>query len=112
MELAIFRIVQESLTNVRRHSGSTSASVKLSIDDQHVQLAIADAGKGISRESLQGGASRGVGIRGMRERALHLQGELEICSNQPGTTVRVTLPIPNKKSADLDIKIEERPRTH
>ena len=93
MELAVFRIVQECLTNVHRHSGSTSASVKLSIDEDEVRLCVADAGKGI-RESMEGASGRvGVGIRGMRERALHLQGKLEISSEDSGTTVMVTLPI-------------------
>jgi signal transduction histidine kinase len=97
MELAIFRIVQESLTNVHKHAGSSSVSIGLSIDDDYVHLAIADAGKGMSPQAWKNGkASAGVGIRGMRERALHLNGELEICSRGSGTTVKVKLPIRKK----------------
>ena len=94
MELAIFRIVQEALTNVYRHSRSKSARVKLLIDSKQVQLLVEDSGKGISRETLAGRACQmGVGIRGMRERARHLGGDLEISSADPGTRVKVTLPL-------------------
>lgn len=97
MELAIFRIVQEALTNVHRHSGSISASVSLRFDSDRVHLSISDAGKGISQENLEGVSGRsGVGIRGMRERVLHLDGEFEISSERGGTTVKVMLPIPEK----------------
>jgi signal transduction histidine kinase len=94
MELAIFRIVQEALTNVHRHSGSTSASVKLRIDSDSVRLNVADAGKGMSASREETGRHAGVGIRGMRERVLHLNGEMEISSTDSGTTLKVTLPIP------------------
>jgi two-component system, NarL family, sensor kinase len=93
MELAIFRIVQEALTNVHRHSGSTSASVQLSMDGDYVRLNVADAGKGMS-PTREEGRHAGVGIRGMRERVLHLNGEMEIASTSSGTTLKVTLPIP------------------
>jgi signal transduction histidine kinase len=96
MELAIFRIVQEALSNVYRHSGSKSASVRLTIDTEHVRLFVEDAGKGISDEKLEAvgsGSKFGVGIRGMRERARHLGGELELKSADSGTCVQVTLPI-------------------
>jgi len=100
MELAIFRIVQESLTNVHRHSGSTSASVKLSVDADQVHLFIGDSGKGISRENLESGTGQmGVGIRGMRERVLHLHGQLEILADGAGTMVKVTLPLRKKRNA-------------
>lgn len=92
MELAIFRIVQEALTNVYRHSGSTSASVKLSIDGDYVRLTVADAGKGMYPSREDGARQDGVGIRGMRERALHLNGDMEISSTDSGTTLKVTLP--------------------
>jgi signal transduction histidine kinase len=100
MELAIFRIVQESLTNVHRHSGSSSASVKLLVDADQVHLCIADSGKGISRENLEAGTGQmGVGIRGMRERVLHLHGQLEILADEGGTMVKVTLPLRKKRHA-------------
>lgn len=99
MELAIFRIVQEALTNVYRHSGSSSAKVKLVVGSKQVDLVIEDAGKGISEEKLGFGTAcqTGVGIRGMRERARHLGGELELSPADPGTRVKVSLPIRKSK---------------
>lgn len=95
-EIAIFRAVQESLTNVHRHSGSASCTVKLSRGENNLRVDISDAGKGISREkklslSSSGG---GVGLRGMQERIRKLGGTLTIKSSSHGTTVSVTLPIP------------------
>lgn len=99
MELAIFRIVQEALTNVYRHSGSSSAKVRLVIHSEHVDLFVEDAGKGISPERVASGAYQmGVGIRGMRERARHLGGELHISHISPGTRVKVTLPVRDRKT--------------
>jgi signal transduction histidine kinase len=90
LETAIFRIVQESLGNVHRHSGSTTAVVRLNAKDHHVQLDISDAGRGIPAEKA---ASRGgVGIRGMRERVAQLGGTIEIVPGAPGTTVRAVFP--------------------
>lgn len=95
MELTIFRIVQESLTNVYRHSGSPSARVSLTVNAQQVQLSIEDAGRGMSKEVIDdaAGCHSGVGLRGMRERAYHLGGNLEITPANPGTCIRVTLPM-------------------
>jgi signal transduction histidine kinase len=94
MELAIFRIVQEALTNVYRHSGSASAQVKVIIGPEQVQLIVEDAGKGIQPETLElgEGSQLGVGIRGMRERARHLGGDLQLAPASPGTRLKVTLP--------------------
>jgi signal transduction histidine kinase len=101
MELAIFRIVQEALTNVYRHSGSRSANVKLVVHSKHVELFVEDVGKGISEERIESGFAyqMGVGIRGMRERARHLGGELELSPTSPGTRVKVTLPVRDGKRA-------------
>ena len=94
IEIAVFRAVQESLTNVHRHSGSNSCSVKLTQRGDTLQVEIKDAGKGISRDkkltlkSLGGG----VGLRGMQERIRKLGGSLTINSSR-GTTVAITLPI-------------------
>ena len=97
MELAIFRIVQEALSNVYRHSGSKSAKVTLAVDEEHLRLVVEDAGRGIGNR-LDGASPNsqfGVGIRGMRERARHLGGELEVKSAAgSGTCVQMTLPIP------------------
>lgn len=95
-ELVLFRILQESLTNVHRHSGASAASVRLDRNSDHIELEIADNGKGISEERLrefeQAGNS-GVGITGMRERVRELGGHLQVRSLHPGTSVCVALPL-------------------
>jgi len=93
-EKALFRVVQESLTNVHLHSGSTVARVSLSSDGFGYRLEVRDKGKGIPAEQLdkQGRGGLGVGIAGMKERMLQLGGRLEIESSPAGTTVRATLP--------------------
>ena len=97
-ETALFRIVQESLSNIQRHSGSTTASICLSGDGDWVKLEVRDHGKGMGPRA--GPADReasdparlGVGILGMRERMSQLGGKLEIESTPSGTTVRATVP--------------------
>jgi signal transduction histidine kinase len=98
MEIAIFRIVQECLTNVHRHSESQSAEVRLAQQKGQVQLQIRDAGRGIPREkqeALKFSGKTGVGFRGMRERIAQLGGVLEIQSNESGSVVKVTMPVQN-----------------
>lgn len=98
LETAIFRVVQECLTNVHRHSGSLVAKIRLSRSANDVQLEVRDEGKGIPAEKLAEMASAGmpgVGIRGMRERIHQLGGSLEISSGGKGTTVVVKLPVAN-----------------
>lgn len=96
-ETPIFRIVQECLTNIHRHSGSQTASVCLEQSGTELRLQIRDEGRGIPAEKLQftgvaGGA--GVGLRGMQERVRELGGRLEINSRAgQGTTVRAILPL-------------------
>jgi signal transduction histidine kinase len=92
MELAIFRIIQEALTNVYRHSGGQNARVRLKVDSNQVEVAIEDDGKGIRPEMLH--AKAGVGIRGMKERARQFGGELQLTCSHPGTRVHVTFPLP------------------
>ncbi len=88
---ALFRILQEALTNVIRHSSATEVNVRLAREDGALTLEIQDNGKGISKEQLSAGKS--LGILGMRERALMLGGELTV-SGAPGkgVTVRVRIP--------------------
>jgi PAS domain S-box-containing protein len=96
LEIAIFRIVQECLTNVHRHSGSSKAIVRLQRSEEAALLEIEDEGKGIAPEKkslLLGSGPVGVGLRGMRERVLQLGGTLEIESENGGTTVRAMFPI-------------------
>jgi signal transduction histidine kinase len=94
MELALFRIMQECLTNVHRHSGSKTAAIRISREADHVSLEIEDEGRGIPPEKLPGiqGRGSGVGITGIRERIRQLRGVVNIQSNGHGTKIAVTLP--------------------
>ncbi|MBZ5686281.1 MAG: sensor histidine kinase [Acidobacteriia bacterium] len=96
-ELVLFRILQESLTNVHRHSEASAAWVRLERDAEQLQLEIGDNGKGIDESRLRclvmSGANAGVGIAGMRERVRQLGGRLEVHSTGTGTTVHVILPL-------------------
>jgi PAS domain S-box-containing protein len=92
MEMALFRVVQESLANVLRHSGSTTATIRLARADGIATLEVADQGCGFSAGAHAG--TGGVGIAGMRERMLYCGGQFEVESGSPGTTVRVVLPVP------------------
>lgn len=97
MELTFFRLVQEALTNVHRHSESPTAQVELNRTETEVTLVIRDQGKGISvsKRNLPGQETLriGVGIGGMRERVRQLDGTMEFLSGVPGTTLQVTLPL-------------------
>jgi PAS domain S-box-containing protein len=96
MELAIFRLVQECLTNIHRHSGSSTASIRIARHTDGITVDVQDQGKGITPEKLaelQSGGS-GVGIRGMRERLSPFGGKLTIHSDTSGTQISVTIPIP------------------
>ncbi len=93
-ETAIFRIVQESLTNIHRHSGSPTASISISRTRRQVRLEVHDQGKGISvqKQRNSGSMKRGVGIQGMNERVRQLGGRLQINSGKGGTSVVAILP--------------------
>lgn len=101
VERTLFRIVQESLTNIFRHSGSDTASVQVDVRSGTVRLEVADNGKGIPEEILttlnSSGGQLGVGIRGMRERVRQLGGWLQIKSSPAGTKIIVSLSV--KESA-------------
>ena len=93
MEIAIFRIVQECLTNIHRHSGSATARISLKSEGDRVVVQVRDAGKGIPGEKLgliESGRG-GIGFAGMRERLRQLGGSLELQSTDAGTTVRAIL---------------------
>ena len=95
-ELAMFRVLQESLTNVHRHSGSRDARVRLFVKEGMAVLEIQDNGTGLPSGVLESGTPRythfGVGLRGMSERLRHLGGTLQIFSSENGTTVMATVP--------------------
>jgi signal transduction histidine kinase len=96
-ETAIFRTVQECLTNIHRHSDSPTARIRVGVSDHDVRVEVEDRGKGIPPEKQSEMASTtgmpGVGIRGMRERLRQLGGSLEILSNGKGTLVVAQLPV-------------------
>ncbi len=98
VETTLFRVVQESLTNVHRHSKSPTASIRLSRRATEVKLEITDKGQGMPAKALHSGNQKsgklGVGIMGMSERARQLGGRLEIDSSGRGTTIRVVFPNP------------------
>jgi signal transduction histidine kinase len=95
-ELSLFRIVQECLTNIHRHSGSKTASIRIVQDDETLVLEVRDEGGGMPAERLSEIQSRGsgVGIRGMRERVLQLSGTMSIESDGSGTRIHVAIPTP------------------
>jgi PAS domain S-box-containing protein len=96
MELAIFRLVQECLTNIHRHSASKTASIRIARENDLLTINIEDQGKGMSPARLAEIQSRGsgVGIRGMRERLRQFEGSMNIESGSSGTRVLATIPIP------------------
>ncbi len=96
VELSLFRIVQECLTNIHRHSGSLTAFVRLARSRQGVTLEVKDEGRGFSPNGesiVSGSETPGVGLRGMRERVSQLGGQFEITSNGTGTLVFARLPL-------------------
>jgi PAS domain S-box-containing protein len=103
LELAIFRFIQEALTNVHRHASATKAWIVLSRSESHFTAEVRDNGSGMSAERLRhvrsGGS--GVGIRGMRERIRQFQGAMEIHSDSTGTKVSVQIPIPEDHAPAL-----------
>ena len=95
LETSIFRLIQESLTNIHRHSGSASARIRLVRSETQVELEIVDKGKGIPPEKQRelATAKAGVGMRGMQERVRQLGGTFTITSNGKGTSVAVVFPL-------------------
>jgi signal transduction histidine kinase len=96
LETAVFRIVQECLTNIHRHSGSTTADIRICQFAGGLALEVKDTGRGISAETLAKISSvglPGVGLRGMRERVTALGGAFEILSEGAGTTIKVAIPL-------------------
>ena len=102
IEMALFRIVQEALTNIHRHSGAKKGAIRIGQSDTQVHLEIRDSGKGMSGEKLieirSGGA--GVGFRGMRERVHQLHGNFNVSSDPSGTRIFVILPRPAAESPE------------
>ena len=99
VELAIFRLVQECLTNIHRHSGSKTAVIRIAREADKIYAEVQDRGKGMSPERFaevqSQGLGVGVGIRGMRERVRQSQGELIVDSNALGTKITAIFPYPS-----------------
>jgi PAS domain S-box-containing protein len=99
MELAIFRVVQECLSNIHRHSGSSSARIRIARGSGKVVVDVSDDGRGMDRDKLAKlrVRSTGLGLRGIRERVRQFDGDVEIESHENrGTSVRITFPISDR----------------
>jgi len=98
-ELALFRVLQEALTNVHRHSAASAADILIRRLSGQVILEVRDNGRGMQQEALQRfretGSGTGVGLMSMHERARELGGKLEVESSGTGTSVRITIPVPS-----------------
>jgi Signal transduction histidine kinase len=94
VETAVFRIIQEALTNVFRHSGAGKACITLTKHEDHVAVSVRDFGKGIAAHIVElRPGSVGIGLGGMRQRAKEFGGELRLQNAQPGTLIEVTIPL-------------------
>jgi PAS domain S-box-containing protein len=103
IEVDLFRILQESLTNVHRHSGASSVEIQLKVSENQVLLKVRDFGRGMPAELIQVGANGrngGVGLSGMRERITDLGGKFEIQSDPHGTAIVVAVPLTEQASGD------------
>lgn len=102
-EIALFRIVQEALSNIHRHSKSPAASISLGHNQAGIRLEIADSGFGMTHDAQ---FNPGVGICGMRERMAELCGGLEICTGPRGTSVVATLPLSASRRELIRVEVE------
>lgn len=107
LELVLFRIVQESLTNVHRHAQSPSVDIQLQLAGSHATITVRDYGTGMPAALLQRlrakGNSGGVGLSGMRERILQFNGSFEIQSDQTGTSIRAILPLTAERASTVGV---------
>jgi signal transduction histidine kinase len=105
IEIALFRVLQESLTNIHRHSRSSSAEVSFQADHEQAILKVTDHGTGIAKEVMarfQSLGTSGVGLAGMRERIRELGGKFEVQSNPSGTSVQVMVPLVGERARAAD----------
>jgi PAS domain S-box-containing protein len=110
IEIALFRALQEALTNVHRHSASPKADIRLTLERNQVRLEVQDYGNGMSPDTLrqlhEGAGKTGVGVAGMRERVRELDGYMTIHSDPHGTLLAVVLPLAH--SGELSEESERR----
>jgi signal transduction histidine kinase len=103
IELALFRVLQESLTNVHRHAKARLVDIEIQCTDDDVTLVVRDDGKGLNPDVLlrfRGGHAGGIGLAGMRERLAELGGKLEVESGPRGTRIHATLPTHECEATD------------
>jgi len=107
LEIALFRVLQESLTNVHRHSQARSAEIKVEVDAEGITMEISDHGRGMPEHVLQqlrnDGTKLGVGLAGMRERIHELGGTFDVSSGKDGTTVRAVVPLTIREESNRAI---------
>jgi signal transduction histidine kinase/DNA-binding response OmpR family regulator len=102
LELVVFRLVQECLTNIHRHSGSRTASIRVTREEGQISVEIQDYGHGMSAQRLAEvhSGDSGVGIRGLRERLSQFKGEMKIESGGTGTRILVSIPVSKNTTAE------------
>jgi signal transduction histidine kinase len=113
VEIALFRVLQETLTNVYRHAAARSVDVRIFCRDGHVMLRVADDGKGIPQDILvrfRGGAAPGIGLAGMRERLAEFGGRIRVESSIAGSVVEAM--IPTGACAESKVAPQERSMLH
>jgi len=104
IEIAMFRVLQESLTNVHRHASATSVNVRVECNDGLISMVVTDDGKGIPAEILtkfRSGEAPGIGLAGMRERLAEFGGDVTVESSSSGSTLSATIPISEYKGAGI-----------
>jgi len=95
VEIALFRVLQETLTNVYRHAAARAVNVRIMCSDGHVHLNVSDDGRGIPEDVLakfRGGAAPGIGLAGMRERLAEFGGQITVESSGAGSVVEAVIP--------------------
>jgi signal transduction histidine kinase len=111
VELALFRILQECLTNIHRHSGSSTARVEVGYGKNRVTLRVQDRGKGLSADALRRfrtNINTSVGLAGMRERVEELGGNLMIKSGAKGTLIVATIPLLRSSTYESSVPITSK----
>jgi signal transduction histidine kinase len=111
IELVVFRLVQECLTNIHRHSGSKTANIRIAREETQITVEIRDHGFGMSAQRLTEiqSVGSGVGIRGMRERLSQFNGEMKIESDSTGTRVLASIPVSKNTEAESQVTSESLP---
>ena len=112
IEIALFRALQEALTNVHRHASTPKVDIRLALDPNQIRMEIQDYGQGIPAEILRhldtGVGKTGIGLAGMRERVRELGGSFTIGSSNQGTLLTVVLPLPaNSESGATKPSIDQ-----